>query len=90
MRGTVAMKTSDTTAHVCLGENDVKVGDKLEFSRISCLGSGGGGQGGDSECVMELLGTGTVSKILGNHYSEVKTNKKFKFSKGTLVQKTKK
>ena len=31
MRGTVAMKTDNKTAHVCLGNNDVKVGDKLDF-----------------------------------------------------------
>ncbi len=88
MRGTVAMKTDKKTAHVCLGNSDVKVGDKISFYRNKCTGVGGGRQGdGDSTCEMEVLGTGTVSKLLNSHYSEVKTDGSFKLKEGTLVQK---
>lgn len=92
MRGTVAMKTDKTTAHVCLGDNDVKVGETLNFYTNKCTGVGGGGADRDGdviECEMEILGTGTVTKLLNNHYSEVTTDGSFKFGEGTLVQKQK-
>ena len=87
MRGTVAMKTDNKTAHVCLGENDVKVGDSVEFYQNVCAGIGGIDDAGDSTCELKILGNGTVKKILNNHYSEVETNGSFKFREGTLVQK---
>jgi hypothetical protein len=93
MRGTVAMKTDKKTAHVCLGNNDVKIGDKIDFYTNQCTGHSGGGrdegEGDVRECKMEILGTGTVSKILNNHYSEVKTDGSFQLAEGTLVQKQK-
>lgn len=92
MRGTVAMKTGKKTAHVCLGNNDVKKGDKLDFYSNICTGYSGGGrdEGGDTrECEMRILGTGTVINLLNSHYSEVETDGSFKISEGTLVQKQK-
>ena len=89
MRGTVAMKTQADTAHICLGDNDVKVGDKLDFYTNECSGVGGVEADGVRECEMKVLGTGTVTKLLNSHYSEVKTDGGFKFSEGTLVQKHK-
>lgn len=89
MRGTVAMKTDKNTAHVCLGNNDVKIGEKLDFYTNHCTGnSGGREEGGDfRKCEMKVLGTGTVTKLLNSHYSEVKTDGSFKLEEGTLVQK---
>ncbi len=91
MRGTVAMKTGERTAHVCLGDNDVKVGDKLDFYSNYCSGaSSTDREDGDFiECKMKILGTGSVTKLLNSHYSEVKTDGRFKISEGTLVQKQK-
>ena len=93
MRGTVAMKTDKNTAHVCLGNNDVKIGEKLSFYTNHCIGTASGARdegGGDvRECHMKVLGTGTVTKLLNSHYSEVKTDGSFKLTEGTLVQKRK-
>ncbi len=91
MRGTVAMKTDKKTAHVCLGNNDVKVGDKLDFYSNQCTGTSSVRDEGSDirECKMNVLGTGTISKLLNSHYSEVKTDGSFEFAEGTLVQKRK-
>lgn len=92
MRGTVAMKTDKTTAHVCLGNDDVKVGDKLDFYTNKCTGSTGSAresEGDPMTCEMEVLGKGTVTKLLNSHYSEVKTDGSFKLKEGILVQKRK-
>ena len=88
-RGTVAMKTGDETAHICLGHNDVAVGDKINFLKNDCEGSGIGGghdSGAVKECEMKEIGTGTVSRLLNSHYSVVKTDGSFKLTEGTLVQ----
>lgn len=87
MRGTVAMKTDDNTAHICLGNNDVKVGDKVRFYNNVCKAVGGKEADAYSDCEMKEIGTGNVTKLLNSHYSEVKTNGNFKFKEGTLVQK---
>ncbi|MFT6070456.1 MAG: hypothetical protein ACJAT2_000744 [Bacteriovoracaceae bacterium] len=92
MRGTVAMKMDDSTAHVCLGDNDVQVGDKIDFIQNICIGSNASSVdklGEMRTCEMKTLGSGTVTKLLNSHYSEVKTDKPFKISEGTLVQKRK-
>lgn len=87
MRGTVAMKVDESTAHVCLGENDVKRGDRVIFYKNECNSVGGARSGGDGECELKILGEGKVDKILNSHYSQVETNGKFSFEEGTLVQK---
>ena len=96
MRGTVAMKMDKDEAHVCLGDNAVKSGDKVGFFKNNCKrvpGSGGGGAGerggggSEVECNLLKLGEGTVSKTLNSHYSLVKTDGSFSFDEGTLVEK---
>lgn len=89
MRGTVAMKMDKKTAHVCLGNNDVKKGDKVMFYNNRCDRSDGREEGITGLCKMEKIGMGSVTKILNSHYSEIKTEGKFDFSEGTLVQKMK-
>jgi len=71
MRGTVAMKINEKVAHVCLGSNDVKVGDQFEFY---------------DNCEFKLIGKGTVTKLKNSHYSEVVTDGSFKLAEGIIVQ----
>lgn len=109
MRGTVAMKIDAETAHVCLGNNDVAVGDKVNFLKNECTKEvvfgdanvSGGGRTGDrqgesssnnrveTQCELKKVGEGTVTRLLNNHYSEVKTDSKFRFTETTVVQKQK-
>lgn len=89
MRGGVAMKVSDTEAHVCLGEGEVKEGDKVIAFYNDCQGKGNGGKDGayGIPCVKTRLGTGIVTKILNDHYSVVKFEDGVKFTEGTFVEK---
>ncbi|MBD66213.1 MAG: hypothetical protein CME62_13465 [Halobacteriovoraceae bacterium] len=87
MRGTVAMKVDENTAHVCLGDNDVAKGDKVIFFKNECVSVGGERGGGDGECKLKVLGEGKVKKVLNSHYSHVETNGNFSFKEGTMVQK---
>jgi len=89
MRGTVAMKLDDKKAHICLGNNDVKLGDKVEFFQNQCSDIRiGTKEGGDiKECRLQKVGQGNITKLLNSHYSEVETDGTFKIKEGGLVQK---
>lgn len=87
MRGTIAMVVNKETAHICLGDNEVKPGDSVTFFVNNCDRNEPGFEGLRALCRLEELGKGIVSKNLNSHYSEVKTNGKFSLRKGTLVQK---
>lgn len=86
MRGTVAMKMSDNTSHVCLGDGSVKKGDKVMFYKNVCTVAGSSGEG-TSFCEMKSLGRGEVTKVLNSHYSEVKSEKNVVLEEGLLVEK---
>lgn len=66
MRGSVAMKTSENEAHVCMGKGEVKAGDRVTLFRNVCTGKGGGARygGGGGSCEKRELGLGTVQEVL--------------------------
>ncbi|MEK7690291.1 MAG: hypothetical protein AAB425_04650 [Bdellovibrionota bacterium] len=87
MRGTVAMKMNDQEAHVCLGDNEVKAGDKVSFFKNDCPVKGKASTDAGRECRMLNLGEGEVIRTLNEHYSLVRADAGVKFEEGTLVQK---
>jgi hypothetical protein len=87
MRGSVAMKASSDEAHVCLGNNEVKAGDRVTLFKNVCRGSGGGEKAGGSEsCEKVRLGSGTVERTLNEHYSLIKVDQGVAFEEGTIVE----
>ena len=92
-RGTVAMKMTDTEAHVGLGIDEVNEGDDVELFKNICTDSAGGSgdrmKGGTTlrSCRKEKAGHGTVAKVLGADYSIVKFPEGTKFSEGDVVEK---
>jgi hypothetical protein len=89
MRGSVAMKISDSEAHVCLGEGEVKIGDRVKLYRNVCKQelSAGKSAVGATSCRKAAVGMGTVEKILNEHYSVVKFEDGVKFEEGAFVEK---
>ena len=92
MRGSVAMKASDSEAHVCMGDKDIKAGDKVSLFKNVCAGGvGGGGRGGDKgsnrSCEKVRLGSGVVERTLNEHYSVVKVDPGVQFEEGAIVEK---
>ena len=85
MRGTVAMKVNDEEGHVCMGDGEVKVGDRVAIFKSICnpLRATQGGTGG---CLKEKLGEGTVVRTLNEHYSVVKVNPGVTFEEGAIVE----
>ena len=88
MRGTVAMKISDDEAHVCLGQGEVKTGDRVNIFKNVCTSKGGGNLINETAgtCEIKQLGMGTVKDILNDHYSVVKFDPGVLFEEGTLVE----
>lgn len=90
MRGSVAMKVSDTEAHVCMDNTEAKVGDRVTLYKNNCPSTGGrvrSGLGRGGKCEKVELGYGTVTEILNQHYSVVKFDSGVPFEEGTFVEK---
>ncbi len=89
MRGSVAMKVSDTEAHVCMDNTEAKVGDRVTLFRNNCPTKGGRARSGDGggSCEKVQLGQGTVTEILNQHYSVVKFDPGVSFEEGSFVEK---
>jgi hypothetical protein len=90
MRGSVAMKTGDDTAHVCLGDNEVKAGDRVVAFKNVCKNNKMDETTRSHlsvSCKKEKIGEGSVVKILNEHYSEIKFDAGVPFTEGTIVEK---
>ena len=86
-RGSVAMKVSDSQAHVGLGVKDVKVGDHLVLYRNECSGGGGGKGRVDRVCKKVEIGHAEVAQLIGNDYSVVNFADGVKFAEGDILEK---
>ncbi len=87
MRGSVVMKVSDTQAQVCLGNNEVKVGDHLQLYKNICSSDGGRALEAQS-CKKIEGGRGEVTRLLNEHYSVVSFPKGTVFAEGDIIEKT--
>ena len=84
------MKISDTEAHVCMGEGEVKAGDKVAFYKNVCSAPKPGGRIDASVavgCKKVMIGTGEISQTLNEHYSVVHIAPGVQFKEGTIVEK---
>lgn len=91
MRGSVAMKTGENNAHVCLGDDEVKQGDKVIAYKNVCTKNLTKTKENQTTgaCVREKIGEGTVINVINEHYSEVKFDDGVPFTEGTIVEKAK-
>ena len=86
MRGSVAMKTSENEAHVCLGKGEVKAGDRVTLYQNVC-DKGGRASGGGGSCEKKEAGMGSVLEVLNEHYSVVRFDQGVRFAEGSFVEK---
>lgn len=89
MRGGVAMKVSDREAHVCLGEGEVKPGDKVVAFYNDCSSRNVGAKGAATPCEKKQLGYGKIVRNLNEHYSVVEFDPGVEFTEGTFVERKK-
>lgn len=89
MRGSVAMKVSDTEAHVCIDNSEAKVGERVTLYKNKCPSKASASRLGLSSerCEKVYLGQGTITEILNQHYSVVKFDPGVSFEEGTFIEK---
>lgn len=80
-RGVVAMKISDTEAHVCVGKNEVQEGAKARIYHNECTRIGK-----NYNCRKILVGDGTLTQKLNEHYSLMKLHGASTFKEGDVVE----
>lgn len=85
MRGTVAMKVADNELHVCMGEKEVKSGDRVAFFFNKCRAAGK--EASNDICTKVKIGEGEVVRTLNEHYSVIRPNPGVKVEEGTIVEK---
>lgn len=87
-RGSVALKENNQEAHVCLGDKEVKAGDRVALFKNQCTGTSSGKSGNDGPvCKKVKLGEGVVTKTLNEHYSNIRVDSGVSFDEGTIVEK---
>jgi hypothetical protein len=79
-RGVVAMKISDTEAHVCVGEEEVHAGSEIEVLRNVCR------REKPYACELKLIGIGRITELLNDHYSVATFPAGLSFQEGDLVR----
>lgn len=84
MRGSVVMKIDPTTAHVCLGKDEVAPNDRVRLFKNVCRPSVGNYR---AVCTKETVADGTVTQILDDHYSVVTFPAGTTFDEGNTIEK---
>ena len=82
-RGVVAMKISDTVAHVGLNENEVKLNDSVQLYANKCNSI----ISGERTCIIVDKGQGVVTRIVNQNYVAVEFDEGVEFNEGDMVQK---
>jgi hypothetical protein len=85
-RGVVAMKVSDTEAHIGAGKNELVVGDHVELYKNVCRGGGSHGES-DYNCAKKLMGHGEVTRTINEDYSVVRFDTGVSFAEGDMIEK---
>ena len=82
MRGSVVMKIDPTTAHVCLGNGEIKVDDRVRLFSNVCTPA----DRRPPICKKEALAEGTVTQVLDEHYSVVTFPAGTSFAEGNTIE----
>ena len=88
VRAPVAMKINDTEAHVCVGKEEVKVGDKFIAYKNECTPGRGkvAAESGTELCKKVKLGDAKIEKLLNEHYALLKFEPGVKFDERSFVE----
>ena len=82
-QGGVTLKIDSSNAQIDLGDHSVRMGDKVVLYKETCQGPK------VSLCKKEKVGTATVSKVLNEKASEIKTDGNMALEEGMIVERAK-
>lgn len=100
-QGRVAMKIDDTVAHVSFSPGELEVGDLVKVERIECtdlifpksLGVRSrtarrySNASSKTDCRSVVIGRGTLTEVLNDHYGVAKLDRPIIFKEGDKVSK---
>lgn len=84
MKGSVALKMSDSKGVACLFGESPKVGDKLTLFENACTETGS--EKRVLNCKMIESGNATITKLLNDHYAEFETKQNIPFQEGYMIK----
>lgn len=82
--GTVAMKVRDNVANVAI--HNVAAGDRIALLVNDCEPNIGPGEGRDNLCRRRQVSEGVVSRIINEHYAQVRFPEGIKVSEGQMIE----
>lgn len=82
-RGVVAMKVSDSVAHVGLQQTEATVGDHVELYTNRCNRT----KGDEQVCKKISKGHGRITSIISSDYVSVEFDKGVTFQEGDFIEK---
>lgn len=82
-RGVVAMKVSDSIAHVGLRQNEATVGDHVELYTNKCSSI----KGEEQICKKISKGHGRITSIISSDYVSVEFDQGIVFQEGDFIEK---
>lgn len=91
IRGSVVTLDSPQEAHVCLGQTEIKPGDKLAVYESVCKSEMDLGERKPikkTTCDKVPRGQAEVTESLGEHFAKVRSLGDLKFKEGFIVEKT--
>lgn len=81
---TASIAHSPTEYDVCIGDKQVKPGDRITFFKEHCSG---GGRHSSRKCHKEKVGDASVLKTLDEHLSTVKLDSEFEITEQMTIEK---
>jgi len=95
-RGTVVFKDNDKEGHVCIGHDEVKVGDIVSVYKNSCqiksVSAGGKGESGSEQrvsCNKQFIGEGKIVELSNEHFARLEAIGDLSLEQGLIVEKSK-
>lgn len=87
-KGSVVMVEKKGLAHICLGSEEVKVGDAVSLFNHECTEIPGGRASRSSKsCTKTLAGRGEIIDVIDQHYSTVRYPDNLSIRIGSSVEK---
>lgn len=83
------MKIDDTSAHVCVDNNEVKPGDSITLFRNICEQKKvqHPWRRANTLCQKKEIGKGTITELLNEHYATAEFSSSVAFEEGDMVEK---
>lgn len=87
-QGQVAMKIDDTVAHVSFSPGELKAGDLIKIERNECsqvVDRNSSRARTKTDCRIVVVGRGTLTEVLNDHYGVAKLDRAVTFKEGDKV-----